>query len=193
MKRTRSLRLVAAAALAATAVLALGACSSDDDSDSSATTTMAPDTTMAPAEKNIVETAAGNEDFSTLVKAVQAAGLAETLSGPGPFTVFAPTNEAFAALPAGTVENLLKPENKDQLSGVLTYHVVSGEVLAADVKPGKVKTVNGAEFTVEVEDGKVFLVGGTPENKVEVVTTDIQTSNGVIHVIDGVLLPPAAG
>jgi len=193
MKRTRSLRLVAAAALAATAVLALGACSSDDDSNSSATTTMAPDTTMAPAEKNIVETAAANEDFSTLVQAVQAAGLAETLSGPGPFTVFAPTNGAFAKLPAGTVENLLKPENKDQLSGVLTYHVVSGEVLAADVKPGNVKTVNGADLTVEVEGGKVFLVGGTPENKVEVVTTDIQTSNGVIHVIDGVLLPPAAG
>lgn len=191
MKRSRSLRLVAVAGLTVVSALALGACSSDDSSDSSATTTVAPDTTMAPAEKNIVETAAGNEDFSTLVQAVQAAGLAETLSGPRVFTVFAPTNEAFAALPPGTVEDLLKPENKDKLSGILTYHVVSGEVLAADVKPGKVKTVNGAEFTVAVEDDKVFLIGGTPENKVEVTTTDIETSNGVIHVINGVLLPPA--
>ena len=194
MKRSRMLRLATGAALVAVAALALGACSSDSDSkDSSATTTMAPDTTMAPAAKNIVETAAGNPDFSTLVSAVQAAGLVETLSGPGPFTVFAPTNEAFAKLPAGTVENLLKPANKDQLTGVLTYHVVPGKVMAADVKPGKVKTVNGADITVSVEGGKVFLIGGTPGNKVEVTTTDIETSNGVIHVINGVLLPPAAG
>ncbi|MFM7225360.1 MAG: fasciclin domain-containing protein [Actinomycetota bacterium] len=193
MKRSRMLRLATGVALVAVAALALGACSSDDSDNSSSTTTMAPDTTMAPAAENIVETAAANEDFSTLVSAVQAAGLAETLSGPGPFTVFAPTNEAFAKLPAGTVENLLKPENKDQLSGILTYHVVAGNVLAADVKPGKVKTVNGAEFTVSVEDGKVFITGGTPENKVEVVTTDIETSNGTVHVLDGVLLPPAAG
>ena len=185
------LRLATGVALVAVAALALGACSSDSDSkDSSATTTMAPDTTMAPAAKNIVETAAGNPDFSTLVSAVQAAGLVETLSGPGPFTVFAPTNEAFAKLPAGTVTNLLKPANKQQLTGIVTYHVVPGKVMAADVKPGKVKTVNGADITVSVEGGKVYLTGGTPGNKVEVTTTDIETSNGVIHVINGVLLPP---
>lgn len=141
-----------------------------------------------PAKQTLVEIAASNPDFSTLVAAVQAAGLADTLSAPGPFTVFAPTNEAFAQLPPGTVENLLKPENKQQLTDILTYHVVPGEVLAKDVKPGKVKTVNGAELTISTEGGKVFITDGKGQ-KVEVVKTDIQGSNGVIHVINGVLLP----
>jgi uncharacterized surface protein with fasciclin (FAS1) repeats len=133
--------------------------------------------------QTIVEIAAGNSDFSTLVAAVKAAGLAETLSGTGPFTVFAPTNAAFEKLPKGTVESLLKPEAKEKLTGILTYHVVSGNVLAKDVKPGKVKTVNGAELTIEVKDGVVTVDGA------KVVTTDITGSNGVIHVIDSVVLP----
>jgi len=145
---------------------------------------------VAPAQaaeptKNVVEIAAGNADFSTLVAAVKAAGLAETLSGKGPFTVFAPTNEAFAKLPAGTVESLLKPENKEKLAAILTYHVVAAKVLAADVKSGKVKTVNGKEFTVKVADGKVTVDGAN------VVKTDIVGTNGVIHVLDAVILPKA--
>ena len=135
---------------------------------------------------DIVDTAAGNKDFSTLVAAVQAAGLVETLKSKGPFTVFAPTNAAFAKLPAGTVESLLKPENNATLVKILTYHVVSGKVLAADVVKlnGKmVKTVQGSDVTITVADGKVKV------NDSNVVATDIETSNGVIHVIDTVLLP----
>lgn len=133
--------------------------------------------------QTVVAIAAGNADFSTLVAAVKAAGLAETLSGTGPFTVFAPTNEAFAKLPAGTVDNLLKPENKEKLAGILTYHVVAGKVLAADVKTGKVKTVQGGELDVVVKDGAVTVDGA------KVVKTDIVGSNGVIHVIDTVVMP----
>jgi uncharacterized surface protein with fasciclin (FAS1) repeats len=136
------------------------------------------------AEKTIVEVAAGNKDFSTLVAAVKAAGLAETLSGKGPFTVFAPTNAAFEKLPKGTVESLLKPESKDKLVAVLTYHVVAGKVLAADVvKLDKAKTVQGQE---------VAIVAGSDGVKVDnakVVKTDIVCKNGVIHVIDAVILP----
>jgi uncharacterized surface protein with fasciclin (FAS1) repeats len=133
--------------------------------------------------KTVVEIAAGAEDFSTLVAAVKAAGLAETLSGKGPFTIFAPTNEAFAKLPAGTVESLLKPENKEKLVAILTYHVVAGKVMAADVKSGKVATVNGKEVTIEVKDGAVTV------DSAKVVKTDLEGSNGVIHVIDSVIIP----
>jgi len=136
----------------------------------------------APASSTVVEIAAGNKDFSTLVAAVKAAGLAETLSGDGPFTVFAPTNEAFAKLPKGTVEDLLKPENKEKLTGILTYHVVPGKVLAADVKAGKVKTVQGGELEIATKDGVTV-------NGAKVVQTDIVGKNGVIHVIDTVVLP----
>jgi len=143
--------------------------------------------TSQAAEKNIVEIAAANPDFSTLVAAVKAAGLAETLSGKGPFTVFAPTNAAFDKLPKGTVETLLKPENKAKLAAILTYHVVGAKVLAADaVKLDKAKTVNGADFTIEVKDGSVLL-----NDSAKVVKTDILASNGVIHVIDTVIMPPA--
>lgn len=135
-------------------------------------------------DKSVVENAAGDESFSTLVAAVKAAGLAETLSGPGPFTVFAPTNEAFAKLPAGTVEDLLKPENKEKLVGILTYHVVPGTVKAADVvKLTEAKTVNGKVAKVAVKDGVVMIDGA------KVVKTDIVSKNGVIHVIDAVILP----
>jgi uncharacterized surface protein with fasciclin (FAS1) repeats len=135
------------------------------------------------SDKTVVEIAAGNDDFSTLVAAVKAAGLAETLSGDGPFTVFAPTNEAFSKLPEGTVETLLKPENKEKLAAVLTYHVVAAKVMAADVKAGKVATVNGAEATITVKDGAVMIDGA------KVVTTDIVGKNGVIHVVDTVIMP----
>ncbi len=132
----------------------------------------------------IVEVAAGNKDFSTLVAAVKAAGLVETLSGDGPFTVFAPTNAAFEALPKGTVETLLKPENKDKLTAVLTYHVVAGKVMAADVvKLDEAKTVQGQAVHIKVGDAGVMV------NKSKVVKTDIVCKNGVIHVIDAVLLP----
>ncbi len=138
---------------------------------------------MVPS-KNIVENAAGSSDHTTLVAAVKAAGLAETLSGTGPFTVFAPTNEAFAKLPAGTVDNLLKPEMKKDLTNILTYHVVSGKLMAADLKDGqKLKTVEGGELTVSVKDGKVMINGAN------VTIADVVSSNGVTHVIDAVLMP----
>jgi uncharacterized surface protein with fasciclin (FAS1) repeats len=136
-------------------------------------------------DKNIVELAAGTESLSTLVTAVKAAGLVETLSGNGPFTVFAPTNEAFEALPEGTLESLLKPENKDQLVAVLTYHVISAKVMSTDLKEGqKAKTVQGEEVTISLKNGASV-------NGAKVATADIEASNGVVHVIDKVILPPS--
>ena len=138
---------------------------------------------MVPS-KNIVENAAGSSEHTTLVAAVKAAGLAETLSGAGPFTVFAPTNAAFEKLPAGTVDNLLKPEMKGDLTKVLTYHVVAGAMRAADLKDGqKLKTVQGQELTVSMKDGKVMIDGAT------VTIPDVISSNGVTHVIDAVVTP----
>ncbi len=135
-------------------------------------------------EKDIVDTAVSAGNFTTLVAAVQAAGLVDTLKSEGPFTVFAPTDAAFAALPAGTVENLLKPENKDQLIAVLTYHVIPGKVMSGDMagKSLEVKTVQGSMVDVNATDG-VMVDGAT------VVAADIEASNGVIHVIDQVILP----
>jgi uncharacterized surface protein with fasciclin (FAS1) repeats len=136
------------------------------------------------ADKDIVDTAVAAGSFKTLAAALQAAGLVETLKGPGPFTVFAPTDEAFAKLPAGTVENLLKPENKEKLKAILTYHVVPGKVMAAQVtKLKSAKTVEGSEVKIAVAGGKVKVDNAT------VVKTDIAASNGVIHVIDAVILP----
>ena len=138
-------------------------------------------------EMDIVDTAISDGRFTTLVAAVQAAGLAETLKGEGPFTVFAPTDDAFAALPEGTLDSLLLPENKQQLSDILLYHVVPGKVMASDVVGlTSAPTVLGKDATVKVEDGKVYL-----NDTVQVIITDIETSNGVIHVIDAVLLPPS--
>lgn len=132
---------------------------------------------------DIVDTAVGAGSFTTLVAAVQAAGLVDTLKGTGPFTVFAPTDDAFAALPAGTVEELLKPENKDKLVAVLTYHVVPGKVLAADVVTlTEAATVQGQKVQIGTE-------GGVTVDSAKVVQTDIECSNGVIHVIDAVILP----
>ncbi|WP_420411918.1 fasciclin domain-containing protein [Roseibium sp.] len=134
--------------------------------------------------KDIVDTAVGAGTFNTLVAAVQAAELVDTLKGDGPFTVFAPTDEAFAKLPAGTVEDLLKPENKDKLIAVLTYHVVPGKVMSSDIagKKADVASVQGDTIAVDATDG-VKVDGAS------VVTADIETSNGVIHVIDSVILP----
>ncbi|MEM6487232.1 MAG: fasciclin domain-containing protein [Pseudomonadota bacterium] len=140
-------------------------------------------TAVAP-KPDIVDTAVAADDFNTLVAAVQAAGLVDTLKGDGPFTVFAPTDAAFAALPPGTVETLLLPENKDQLVAVLTYHVVAGKVMSADLAGKKlsVPTVQGSEVDIDATDG-VMVDGAT------VVAADIEASNGVIHVIDAVILP----
>lgn len=136
------------------------------------------------ASKNIVETASSNGSFTTLVAAVKAAGLSETLQGEGPFTVFAPTDEAFAKLPAGTVENLLLPENKDQLTAILTYHVIAGKVTSAQVvKLDSATTVNGQDVQIRIENNAVMVDGAT------VAAADVMASNGVIHVIDEVILP----
>lgn len=147
-------------------------------------------------EKNIVENAVNSKDHTTLVAAVTAAGLVETLSGTGPFTVFAPTNDAFAKLPAGTVDTLLKPENKDQLTKILTCHVVGAEVMSDALSKmiadeggmHAFKTVGGCEFTAMVQDGKVMIKDGQG-NMSTVTIADVDQSNGVIHVVDTVLLP----
>ncbi len=186
------------------AVAALAACG--DDGDDSAADAMAaadtaapagpaapaaPDPAMASEPADLVDTAVAAGDFGTLVTAVQAAELEETLRGDGPYTVFAPTDDAFAALPPGTVDELLADPTGD-LAGILTYHVVEGEVMASDVAGldgQEVVTVNGTAFTVGVsEAGEVSLTDATG-NEVGVVATDVDASNGVIHVIDGVLLP----
>jgi uncharacterized surface protein with fasciclin (FAS1) repeats len=135
--------------------------------------------------KDIVDTAASAGSFKTLVAAIEAAGLAETLKGPGPFTVFAPTDEAFAKLPAGTVETLLKPENKEKLVQILTYHVVPGKVMSGDVagKSTEAKTVEGTMLQVDAKDGAVMV------DEARVVQADIAADNGVIHVIDTVVMP----
>ena len=138
-------------------------------------------------KQDIVDTAVAAGSFNTLVTAVKAADLVDTLKGDGPFTVFAPTDEAFAKLPEGTLENLLKPENKDQLAAILTYHVVPGKVPAEDViKLTEATTVQGKNVEIMIKDGSVVLNGNS-----QVVQTDIKTSNGVIHVIDTVILPPS--
>jgi uncharacterized surface protein with fasciclin (FAS1) repeats len=172
-------------AMIAILALVVAACSSDDDSDEATTTTAAAatETTEAMTENTIVDVAINN-DFNTLVAAVQAAGLVETLSGEGPFTVFAPTDAAFAALPEGTLDALLA--DPEALAEILTYHVVSGEVLAADVVGlTSATTVQGSDIAIEVVDGGVVLNGGS-----NVIATDVDASNGVVHVIDAVILPP---
>jgi uncharacterized surface protein with fasciclin (FAS1) repeats len=190
-------------ATAAASVLMLAACGGDDEATtSSATSSSMPSSSTAEATPppaadstastdTITDIVAGNPEFSTLLAAVEAAGLAETLSGDGPFTVFAPTDAAFAELPAGTLDTLLQPQNKDQLTAILTYHVVPAEVTAADVKPGQVPTVNSAPFTVAI-DGQAVEITDGQGNQANVTETDIDASNGVIHVIDAVLLPAEA-
>ena len=169
-------------AIAAASVLLLSACGSDGST--SDTTVAATDSTEMAAKEagTIVEVAQGNADFSTLVAAITAAGLGDALSGAGPFTVFAPTNAAFEALPAGLLEKLLLPENKEILTKILTYHVVPSKVMAADVAAGDVTTLEGSTFAITTE-------GGVKVNASNVTATDVAASNGVIHVIDAVLVP----
>jgi uncharacterized surface protein with fasciclin (FAS1) repeats len=139
-----------------------------------------------PGNKDIVDTAVAAGSFQTLAKALQAADLVDTLKGPGPFTVFAPTDEAFAKLPAGTLDDLLRPENKEKLRAILTYHVIAAEVPSAKVATiSSAKTVNGNELKIRAANGKVMV------NNAQVVKADIHASNGVIHVIDSVILPEA--
>ena len=138
------------------------------------------------AEADLVATAVASGQFQTLAAALDAAGLVETLKGPGPFTVFAPTDEAFAKLPEGTVETLLQPENKDQLAAILTYHVVPGEVTAAEVVGLELaETVNGGTLEIDASNGAVMV------NDAHVTATDIKATNGIIHIIDAVVLPPS--
>ncbi len=183
-----NIKIAAAGGIAA--LLFLSGCSSDSDDAASATTSAAAPAASEMASEpamaepgTIVEVASSNPDFETLVAAVTAAGLAETLSGEGPFTVFAPTDEAFEALPEGVLDALLLPENKDALTSILTYHVVSGEVMAADVTAGDVPTVEGSTIAITTD-------GGVKVNEATVTATDVDASNGVIHVIDAVLVPP---
>lgn len=187
-------RKFAAAGAALSLTILLGACSTAAPASTQAAPMSASSSptasSTAMSESDIVETATAAGDFKTLTAALKAAGLDEALKGPGPFTVFAPTDAAFAKLPEGTVETLLK-DPKGQLAEILKYHVVAGEVMAADVAKmdgQKVKTVQGAELTVEVSGDKVVLVDAAG-NRVNVIKTDITASNGVIHVIDAVLIP----
>ena len=183
------LRRTAIAVVTAATALTLVACSSSSDETATAETSVAA--SEAPADEMTEETSAGTivdvasatDGFSTLVAAVTAADLAETLSGEGPFTVFAPTDEAFAALPEGVLDALLLPENKDVLAKILTYHVVAGKVLAADVTDGDVPTVEGQTIALSTADGVTV-------NGAKVIQADVMADNGVIHVIDAVILPP---
>ena len=185
----RTLKLKFAGLLAAALLTTFGAFAQKEK------TVMVGGAEMYPS-KNIIENAVNSKDHTTLVAAVKAAGLVETLSGAGPFTVFAPVNSAFAALPAGTVDNLLKPENKDMLTKVLTYHVVPGKVDSKSVvkmiKDGggkaMAKTVQGEELTFSLK-GKDVIVTDAKGNMAKVTTADVYQSNGVIHVIDKVLMP----
>lgn len=184
-------RMAAVAALALASGLTLAACSSstDEAAPEPAASEAAEVADEAMAEEapasagTIVDIAASTDGFSTLVAAAQAADLVETLSGPGPFTVFAPTDDAFAALPEGLVDALLLPENKDVLVKILTYHAVPGTVMAADVTDGEVATVEGQNVTFSTMDGVKI-------NDANIIQTDIVADNGVIHVIDAVIVPP---
>jgi uncharacterized surface protein with fasciclin (FAS1) repeats len=177
---------------AAASVLLFAACGDDETTSSTSSSpsaeamSQADDTSASSA--TVTEVVSETPEFSTLLAAVQAGGLAETLSGQGPFTVFAPTDAAFAELPEGTLDALLQPANKGQLAAILTYHVVPAEVMAANVEAGEVTTVNSAPFTVALDGGKVTITDGQG-NQANVIKTDIDASNGVVHAIDAVLLP----
>jgi len=172
----KNIRILTVAALTAVATLApsayAGKCGDSEHASSAGTST-----------KDVVAVASGADNFKTLVAAVKAAGLIETLQGDGPFTVFAPTDEAFAKLPAGTVESLLKPENREKLVAILKYHVVPGKVMAADVKTMEAKTVQGQSVKLNVSDAGVTV------DNAKVIKTDLLAANGVIHIIDAVILP----
>mgnify|MGYP001026370235 CR=1 FL=1 len=180
------------------AAVALSACGSPTDTATEPVEeeTTTAETDMAESEGSmseemgdtVVSVASSDESFSTLVQAIEAAGLTETLAAEGPYTVFAPTNEAFEALPEGSLDQLLMPENQDLLTQVLTYHVVPAEVASADITAGPVETVAGSEINLAIDEA----TEGVMVNEAMVVTPDVQASNGVIHAIDQVLLPPDA-
>lgn len=178
---------VSAAGLVVGSLALMGCGSSEEATPETSPTTAATPMESVTAQGNgtVVDVAADNPDFSTLVAAVKAADLQGTLSGEGPFTVFAPTDEAFDALPPGVLDALLLPENKETLTQILTYHVVPGKVMSSEVKPGEVATVEGQDLTIAVEDDGTVTV-----NDVVVESVDIEGSNGVIHVIGEVLVPP---
>ncbi|MSW80970.1 MAG: fasciclin domain-containing protein [Actinobacteria bacterium] len=186
-----TVKTISIAAVALAGALSLAACSSSSDDTAAApaasTSAAAGDSMAASAEPmaagDIIDIASTTDGFATLTAAVTAGGLVETLKGAGPFTVFAPTDAAFAALPAGVLDALLLPENKDALAKILTYHVVAGKVMAADVTDGDVATVEGQNVTLSTADGVTV-------NGAKVVQADVVTSNGVIHAIDAVILPP---
>jgi uncharacterized surface protein with fasciclin (FAS1) repeats len=182
--KTRLTRLVVlGVAVLALAGIAAGCGDDDDEGTTSAAETTTTEAAAEPA--NVVAAAQATPDLSTLVDAVTAADLAETLSGPGPYTVFAPTNAAFDALPAGQLEDLLKPANKQQLADILTYHVAEGEVLSSDLTDGQmIPTLQGQDLEITVDGSEVRV------NGVAVETADVQTGNGVVHVIGEVLTPP---
>jgi uncharacterized surface protein with fasciclin (FAS1) repeats len=170
------------AMLAIAGMIACGEAPAETEEKVEETVVEAPAAPAAPA--TVVDIAVGSPDHTTLVAAVTAAGLGETLSGAGPFTVFAPTDAAFKALPAGTLEDLLKPENKEKLASILTFHVVAGKVMSTDLTDGmKATTVNGQEITIGVKEGKVTVNGAN------VTTADLGAGNGVVHVLDAVILP----
>ncbi|MCP4616157.1 MAG: fasciclin domain-containing protein [Bradyrhizobium sp.] len=180
-KRIALLSAAAFAALALTATVAAPLHAEEK-------TVMVGGAAMFPS-KNIVQNAVNSKDHTTLVAAVKAAGLVETLEGKGPFTVFAPTNAAFGKLPAGTVDSLVKPENKATLTKILTYHVVPGKLAASDLKDGmKLKTAEGEQLTVKHEDGKVWIIDAKGGSSM-VTISNVNQSNGVIHVVDTVLMP----
>jgi uncharacterized surface protein with fasciclin (FAS1) repeats len=186
----KAMRRTALVAVAAAAALTLAACSSSSDEATSEPTVAASEEAASgdmaadsAAAGTIVDIASTTDGFGTLVAAVQAAGLVDTLNGEGPFTVFAPNDAAFAALPAGLVDALLLPENKDALTKILTYHVVPGTVMAADVTDGDVATVEGQNVTLSTADGVTV-------NGAKVIQADVVASNGVVHVIDAVIVPP---
>lgn len=204
MKPTNNIaRILLVGLLSLSSAVALSACSAEEEAN---TTSEVPSATEQTADAtsgesatetetassedaasdNILVVASKNGSFETLTKAIEAAELTETLSGEGPFTVFAPTDEAFAALPEGAVEELMKPENKDKLVKILTYHVVPAEVTSAKITPGEVTTVEGSAVDVKVDGDKVKV------EKAMVTQPDIKASNGVIHVIDAVMMPPEA-
>jgi uncharacterized surface protein with fasciclin (FAS1) repeats len=179
--------------LALVAILIVGgiylANRSGDDSPRASTAEKTPAQDTASSRQTLVDAASSNQDFSTLVSAVKAADLVPTLSGEEKYTVFAPTNSAFEKLPAGTLDTLLKPENKEMLKGILTYHVVSGEVLSSELSNGqKIMTVNGGELMVAIEGGMVYLVDAK-QGRSMVTQADIKVDNGIIHAIDTVVMP----
>ena len=182
--------VIVAVALIGAAIWAIMAINNDDQNANTTGNNQTEQTSQVEqAPGDIVAVASDAQNLSTLVTAVKAAELVETLQGTGPFTVFAPTNQAFEQLPDGTLDELLKPENKEQLASILTYHVVPGEVRAAELSDGqKIDTVQGEQLTVEIQDGSVYLID-TKDNKIMVETPDVKASNGIVHIIGGVLMP----